>query len=59
MKLLKKYTLPELKVTSLFIVPEETMKKLLKKIEVEEADMESNLEEFERRLREVMRRYKI
>jgi len=35
------------------------MKKLLKKIEIEEADMESNLEEFDRRLREVMRRYKI
>ena len=35
------------------------MKKLLRKIEVEEQDMESNLEEFERRLKEVMRRYKI
>ncbi len=35
------------------------MKKLLKKIEVEEQDMESNLEEFERRLKDVMRRYKI
>ena len=35
------------------------MKKLLKKIEVEEQDMESNLEEFERRLKDIMRRYKI
>lgn len=35
------------------------MKKLLRKIEVEEQDMESNLEEFERRLKDVMRRYKI
>lgn len=35
------------------------MKKLLKKIEIEEEDLESNLEEFERRLKDVMRRYKI
>lgn len=35
------------------------MKKLLKKIEIEEEDLESNLEEFQRRLKDVMRRYKI
>ena len=35
------------------------MKKLLEKVEKEEADNESNAEEFERKLHEIMRRYKI
>ena len=35
------------------------MKKLLEKVEQEEADNESNAEEFERKLSEIMRRYKI
>ena len=32
---------------------------MLEKIELEEADNESNLEEFERKLTDIMRRYKI
>lgn len=35
------------------------MKKLLKKVEDEAADNETNLEEFQRRLREIARRYKL
>lgn len=35
------------------------MKKLLAKVEEQEADGESNAEEFERRVAEIMRRYKI
>ena len=35
------------------------MKKLLEKVEKEEADNETNAEEFERKLKDIMRRYKI
>lgn len=41
------------------IKAEETIKKLLKKVEAEEDDRESNLEEFERKLHQVMKRYKL
>lgn len=41
------------------LTAEDTMKKLLKKVELEEIDRESNLEEFERKLRDVMKRYKL
>ena len=37
----------------------DTIKKLLKKVELEREDQESNLEEFERKLTQIMRRYKI
>lgn len=35
------------------------MKKLLEKVDAEQEDKESNAEEFQRRLSEIMRRYKI
>lgn len=35
------------------------MKKLLEKMEEEEADNESNMEEFDRKLQDIMRRYRI
>lgn len=35
------------------------MKRLLEKVEKEEEDNESNAEEFERKLNDIMRRYKI
>ena len=35
------------------------MKKMLEKIDAEEADNESNMEEFERKLADIMRRYRI
>lgn len=41
------------------IMLEEMMKKMLEKIDAEEADNESNMEEFERKLADIMRRYRI
>ena len=38
---------------------EDTIKRLLKKVENEREDNESNLEEFERKLAQIMKRYKI
>ena len=44
MRQLRRFTFPRLKV--LYPYPEETIKKLLRKVEEEEEDRESNLEEF-------------
>lgn len=35
------------------------MKKLLEKVEAEAADNETNVEEFERKLKDIMKRYKL
>lgn len=37
----------------------DAMKKLLEKVEAEAADNETNVEEFERKLKDIMKRYKL
>lgn len=58
MRLLKKFTLAESKV-SVLIDAGETLKKLLDQVEAEDLDKATNTQRFESKLVEIMKRYKI